>query len=118
MTMLIPIVLGILFPVSYIAHMLASKAEAVVEHNKSEPFHTLQRQFFTVYFLAAFSDWLQGPYIYQVYRNYGYTEPQIALLYVTGFFSSMVCGTGVSYKYTIDRVLFILTIMQILYCPR
>lgn len=114
--MLILIVLGILFPISYIAHTLASKVEAVVEPNKSEPFHKLQRQFFIVYFLAAFSDWLQGPYIYQVYSNYGYTEPQIALLYVTGFFSSMVCGTGVSHKSTmIDQVIF--TITQIFYCP-
>jgi len=30
-----------------------------------------------------------------VYSNYGYTQPQIVLLYVTGFFSSMICGTGV-----------------------
>lgn len=96
--------------------MLASKAEAVLEPNKSESFHKLQQQFFIVYFPAAFSDWLQGPYTYQVYSNYGYTEPQIALLYVTGFFSSMVCGTGVSHKSTvIEQFVFILTITQIFY---
>jgi hypothetical protein len=95
--MLMPLILGILFPISYIAHILASKAEIVVESTNREPFNKLQRQFFIVYFVAAFSDWLQGPYIYQLYSNYGYTEPQIALLYVTGFISSMVCGTGVSH---------------------
>jgi hypothetical protein len=98
--MLIVVVLGILFPLSYIAHFLASKEETVLESSYSEPFHKLQRQFFIIYFLATFSDWLQGPYIYQVYSNYGYSEPQIAALYVTGFFSSMICGTGVSHKST------------------
>jgi hypothetical protein len=94
--MLVLIVLGILFPVTYIAHSLASKAETVTESGNKEQFNKLQNQFFVVYFLATFSDWLQGPYMYQVYSNYGYTQPQIVLLYVTGFFSSMICGTGVS----------------------
>lgn len=94
--MLVLIVLGILFPVTYIAHCLASKAETVAESINKEKFIKLQNQFFAVYFLATFSDWLQGPYMYQVYSNYGYTQPQIVLLYVTGFFSSMICGTGVS----------------------
>jgi hypothetical protein len=94
--MLVLIVLGILFPVTYIAHILASKAETVTESSNNKQFNKLQNQFFVVYFLATFSDWLQGPYMYQVYSNYGYTQPEIVLLYVTGFFSSMICGTGVS----------------------
>jgi hypothetical protein len=94
--MLVLRVLGILFPVTYIAHFFASKAETVTECSNKEQFNKLQKQFFVVYFLATFSDWLQGPYMYQVYSNYGYTQPQIVLLYVTGFFSSMICGTWVS----------------------
>lgn len=107
MTMLIPIVLGILFPISYIANILASRAEIVMESSYREPFSKLQRQFFIVYFVAAFPDWLQGPYIYQLYSSYGYTEPQIALLYVTGFISSMICGTGVSHVYVIEIKIFV-----------
>jgi hypothetical protein len=94
--MIIVAVLGILFPVTYVAHILASKAETVAEASNIEQFSKLQNQFLVVYFLATFSDWLQGPYMYQVYSNYGYTQPQIVLLYVTGFFSSMIFGTGVS----------------------
>ena len=94
--MLILISLGVLLAVAYIAHTISSKAETIVESNNEAKFHELQRKFFIIYFLATFSDWLQGPYIYQVYSNYGYSEPQIALLYVTGFLSSMVFGTGVS----------------------
>jgi hypothetical protein len=97
--MLIPILLGILFPISYIAHILGSKAELVMESSNREPFNKLQREFLIVYFIAAFPDWLQGPYIYELYSNYGYTEPQIVLLYVTGFISSLICGTGVSHIY-------------------
>ncbi|XP_069693858.1 molybdate-anion transporter-like [Periplaneta americana] len=93
--MLILIALGVLLTIAYIAHIVASKAETVVESSSNEPFHKLQRQFFVVYFLATFSDWLQGAYIYQVYSNYGYNGSQIALLYVTGFFSSMICGIAV-----------------------
>jgi hypothetical protein len=104
--MLIPVILGILFPISYIAHILSSKAEIVVDSSNREPFNKLQRQFFIVYFIAAFSDWLQGPYIYQLYSNYGYSEPQIALLYVTGFISSMVCGTGVSHVHIHTHVIY------------
>jgi hypothetical protein len=94
--MLVQIILGILLPVTYIAHIFASKAETVTECSNKEQFNKLQNQFFVVYFLATFSDWLQGPYMYQVYSNYGYNQPQIVLLYVTGFFSSLICGTGVS----------------------
>jgi len=46
-----------------------------------------------VYLLAAFSDWLQGPYVYALYAAYGYSQHQIAVLFVAGFGSSMVFGS-------------------------
>ena len=53
----------------------------------------LQRVFFVAYFLALFSDWVKGAYIYALYSSYGYDQSQIALLYVTGFASSGLFGT-------------------------
>lgn len=43
--------------------------------------------------LAMFSDWLQGPYVYELYVSYGFTQQQIAELFVCGFASSMIVGT-------------------------
>jgi MFS family permease len=41
------------------------------------------------------ADWLQGPYIYALYEDYGFGKSDIALLFICGFFSSMVFGTFV-----------------------
>ena len=43
----------------------------------------LQRIFFSAYFLALFSDWVKGAYIYALYSSYGYQQDQIAVLYVS-----------------------------------
>jgi len=41
-------------------------------------------------------DWLQGPYVYQLYASYGYNGVDIGLLFVAGFASSALCGTLVA----------------------
>ncbi|CAG8481245.1 15665_t:CDS:2 [Gigaspora rosea] len=38
-------------------------------------------------------DWLQGPYIYAIYKSYGFELNEIAILFVTGFLSSGIFGT-------------------------
>uniref|UniRef100_A0A8D8SPC2 Molybdate-anion transporter n=2 Tax=Cacopsylla melanoneura TaxID=428564 RepID=A0A8D8SPC2_9HEMI len=58
-------------------------------------FKKLQINYFIPFFLATFADWIQGPYVYKVYKDYGYDEKNIALLYIAGFASSMVFGTVV-----------------------
>lgn len=71
--------------------------------NKSAPcpknvqFERLQKRYLIVYYLATFSDWLQGPYVYKLYSDYGYEEEDIAILYIAGFASSSVCGTFVGH---------------------
>lgn len=55
-------------------------------------FKRLQVRYFIPFFLATFSDWIQGPYVYKVYKDYGYDEKNIALLYIAGFASSMIFG--------------------------
>ena len=44
-------------------------------------------------FTAA--DWLQGPYVYALYSDYGMSTHDIELLFVVGFGSSMLFGTVV-----------------------
>jgi hypothetical protein len=38
-------------------------------------------------------DWLQGPYVYAIYKSYGFDLKQQAILFVTGFLSSGIFGT-------------------------
>jgi len=67
----------------------ASDAAADIRHAH------LLRKYLVVYLLAAFSDWLQGPYVYALYDAYGYSQHEIAKLFVAGFGSSMVFGSFV-----------------------
>jgi len=55
--------------------------------------HTLLRKYLIVYLLATLSDWLQGPYVYALYAEYGYSKYDIAVLFVAGFGSSMIFGS-------------------------
>lgn len=49
----------------------------------------LTRQYLTVYAIVMGSDWLQGPYIYSLYREqFSLPERLVAVLFVTGFTSA------------------------------
>eukprot|EP01132_Coremiostelium_polycephalum_P007760 gene7760-9550_t len=41
------------------------------------------------------ADWLQGPYVYALYESYGFSKLDIAILFISGFLSSMVFGVVV-----------------------
>jgi MFS transporter, MFS domain-containing protein family, molybdate-anion transporter len=56
-------------------------------------FQSFQTNYLIVFMLAMFADWLQGPYVYELYVSYGFSRSQIAELFVCGFASSMVVGT-------------------------
>ena len=56
---------------------------------------SLLKRYLIVYLLATLSDWLQGPYVYALYSEYGYSQYNIAVLFVAGFGSSMVFGSFV-----------------------
>ena len=73
---------------------LAQHTKAQLTAASNPHFVQFQRQFFAVYFLALFSDWLQGPYVYKLYSHYGFAEYQIAVIYVVGFAASVVFGTA------------------------
>jgi MFS family permease len=62
---------------------------------KSGKFLMFQMNYLIIFLLAMFSDWLQGPYVYELYVSYGFNQQQIAELFVGGFASSMIVGTFV-----------------------
>lgn len=80
-----------------IALLLFNKAKKTILLPKSLQFEKLQKNYLNVYFLATFADWLQGPYVYKLYSDYGYEEEEIAVLYIAGFASSCVFGNVIGY---------------------
>ena len=58
-------------------------------------FSAFQTNYLFVFVLAKFADWMQGPYVYELYVSYGFNQQEIAELFVAGFASSMVVGTFV-----------------------
>lgn len=70
--------------------------------NDNVAFKGFQRLFLGVYLTMMMADWLQGPYVYALYDQYGFTKGQIGQLFIVGFGSSMVFGTvvgGLADKY-------------------
>ncbi|XP_045615736.2 molybdate-anion transporter isoform X1 [Procambarus clarkii] len=80
--------------VALVFHFFAMKTKSQISSANNPHFKRFQYSFFLVYFMALFSDWLQGPYVYKLYEHYGYASNQIALLYVVGFASSVIFGTS------------------------
>ena len=91
----------------YVQHS-ADKSSAITE--ATPEFQAFQRSYLIVYVVGEggfsfsvfsslicsvvmLSDWLQGPYVYALYHEYGFSAAQIAQLFVAGFSSSMVAGT-------------------------
>lgn len=82
-------------------------------------FTKFQRQYFSAYFLALIADWLQGPYLYQLYREYGFEQAQIAVLYAVGFASAVILGTWaplVADKYGRRNLCIVFTVIYSIAC--
>lgn len=107
-----------MFPSLFQRYMKSSKRKSATEnglepsqHNNDEQlkFHLQQEQIDTEkrlihhklfyltylppYLLATSADWLQGPYKYALYSSYGYTQRDIAHLFVVGYGSGMILGS-------------------------
>jgi len=53
--------------------------------------NTLMRKYLLVYAIVMGADWLQGPYVYSLYREqYDFPERLVAVLFVTGFISAAI----------------------------
>uniref|UniRef100_A0A2P2LRQ3 Molybdate-anion transporter n=1 Tax=Rhizophora mucronata TaxID=61149 RepID=A0A2P2LRQ3_RHIMU len=61
--------------------------------NTSSPFNAFKNNYLLVYSLMMAGDWLQGPYVYYLYSQYGYGKGDIGQLFIAGFGSSMLFGT-------------------------
>ncbi|XP_006629452.1 molybdate-anion transporter [Lepisosteus oculatus] len=59
-------------------------------HAANPVFRSFQTLFLRGYLLALWADWLQGPYLYKLYRHYNFLESQIAILYVFGLASCIL----------------------------
>eukprot|EP00922_Rhytidocystis_sp_ex-Travisia-forbesii_P020563 GHVS01030234.1.p1 GENE.GHVS01030234.1~~GHVS01030234.1.p1 ORF type:complete len:488 (-),score=57.80 GHVS01030234.1:597-2060(-) len=55
-------------------------------------FKSFQNRFLVVYLLAMFADWMQGPYVYALYAEYGFSISEIGTLFVAGFGCSGFLG--------------------------
>ena len=53
----------------------------------------LQRIYLPAHLLALFFDWLQGPYVFQLYKYHGHGDKEIAVMLLAGYLSSCVFGT-------------------------
>jgi len=65
----------------------------IVSEEEKSRHRSLLARYLCVYLLATLSDWLQGPYVYALYDAYGFSQHDIAVLFVAGFGSSMVFGS-------------------------
>jgi len=64
-----------------------------VVSKKTPEFKSFQQNYLLVYLLAMFSDWMKGPYLYALYAHYGFHPENIAILFITGYLSSLFFGT-------------------------
>ena len=70
---------------------------------------SLRRVYLPAHLLALLADWLQGPYVYRLYQvrrhlllqpgigcvqHYGHSDQQIALLFLSGYLSSLLLGSS------------------------
>lgn len=69
--------------------------EASLTETQKKAHNNLIKKYLFVYLMATFSDWLQGPYVYALYSDYGFEQHEIAQLFVAGFGSSMIFGSFV-----------------------
>ena len=59
-------------------------------------FVRLRRRYNTVYALGTFGDWIQGAYLYALYREHGFEMANIGYIFVLGYFASATLGTYVA----------------------
>ncbi|ONK79913.1 uncharacterized protein A4U43_C01F11750 [Asparagus officinalis] len=59
----------------------------------SSAFNSFKNNYLVVYSLMMAGDWLQGPYVYFLYSQYGFDKGDIGRLFIAGFGSSMLFGT-------------------------
>lgn len=85
----------------YVVFGVLSAIVAVFELSKNNKdristslsFNSFKNNYLVVYSLMMAGDWLQGPYVYFLYSQYGFDKGDIGRLFIAGFGSSMLFGT-------------------------
>ncbi|ORX88880.1 DUF791-domain-containing protein [Basidiobolus meristosporus CBS 931.73] len=64
------------------------------ERGRHDPvkYRSFRNKYLLVYCLVMAGDWLQGPYIYALYKSHGLNMHDISLLFMTGYLSSALFG--------------------------
>ncbi len=70
-----------------------SSEAAATSSGRTPEFRSFQLNYLAVYLFAVASDWLQGPYVYALYTDYGFDKKAIGQLFIAGFGSSAIFGT-------------------------
>ena len=72
------------------------RGQGRAERRDHELYYRLLRyMFLCVYIPATLGDWIQGPYLYALYSNYGFGMQEIGYIFVMGYLSSAIFGTYV-----------------------
>lgn len=87
---------------------LASGRQYVSEEKR---FARLRTRYNIVYVFATFGDWIQGAYLYALYREHGFSMSSIGFIFILGYASSAFLGTivasmGDKYGHKINCVLY------------
>mmetsp|Transcript_15797 Transcript_15797/g.38944 ORF Transcript_15797/g.38944 Transcript_15797/m.38944 type:complete len:483 (-) Transcript_15797:163-1611(-) len=61
----------------------------------TEDFKRFQRSYVVIFLLLTAADWMQGPYLYALYDNYGHSKQVIGRLFILGFGAAALCSTFV-----------------------
>tara|TARA_B110000977_G_scaffold147016_1_gene186347 strand:- start:8131 stop:9780 length:1650 start_codon:yes stop_codon:yes gene_type:complete len=59
-------------------------------------FQRLRKRYNVVYAFGTFGDWIQGAYLYALYREHGFEMNHIGYIFVLGYFASATLGTYVA----------------------
>lgn len=84
-----------LVPLGIATLTLAWMTRPKTDEELTPEFRKFRWEFLSVWVIAVGADWLQGPYVYDLYDSYGYSPHDINVLFVVGFGASMVFGTFV-----------------------
>ncbi|KAI8153412.1 Molybdate-anion transporter [Colletotrichum sp. SAR 10_70] len=84
---------GALFASSSTDKPVKNDEKSAKQQKKEKPQQGSQWAFYVVYALVMGSDWLQGPFLYSLYKNeHGISSDLVPTLFTTGFVSGAVAG--------------------------
>lgn len=81
-----------MIPLLLVTVVLAWFARPALNEETTKAFVSFKYKYLIPWSVCVGADWLQGPYVYALYKAYGFSGKEIAQLFVAGFMSSLVFG--------------------------